>query len=170
MGITAGQFRWRLLAVVLFVGYLITLLLFVFFPRPILETGDQSAIAEFLQNHANLFYKILYAETHLVAYANFLMLTPFVLLAHLLSPQTKKWMLVLLGTVSSLLIEFAQRFIPGRVSDIRDLLSNVISVLFGLFLIRFLRGFFLLLGFDPSRVGVLPLSTPRDLGAPQKET
>lgn len=140
MGISVGQFRKHRLALALFVGYLSLLFLFVFFPRPILETGDESAIAEFLQSHANIFYKILYADTHLVAYANFFMLTPFILLAHALSPATKKRVLALLGTSVSLLIELVQRFIPGRVSDIRDLYSNVISVFLGLILIRFLRG------------------------------
>ena len=140
MGISAGQFRKHRLAFALFVGYLLLLFLFVFFPRPILETGDESAIAEFLQSHANVFYKILYADTNLVAYANFFMLTPFILLAHALSPATKKRVLALLGTSVSLLIELVQRFIPGRVSDVRDLYSNVISVFLGLILIRFLRG------------------------------
>ena len=142
MGISVGQFRKHRLALALFVGYLVLLFLFVFFPRPILETGDESAIAEFLQSHANVFYKILYADTHLVAYANFFMLTPFILLAHALTPATKKRVLALLGTSVSLLIELVQRFIPGRVSDIRDLYSNVISVFLGLILIRFLRALF----------------------------
>ena len=142
MGISKGQFRKHRLALALFVGYLVLLFLFVFFPRPILETGDESAIAEFLQSHANVFYKILYADTHLVAYANFFMLTPFILLAHALTPATKKRVLALLGTSVSLLIELVQRFIPGRVSDIRDLYSNVISVFLGLILIRFLRALF----------------------------
>jgi glycopeptide antibiotics resistance protein len=137
-----GQFRKHRLALALFVGYLVLLFLFVFFPRPILETGDESAIAEFLQSHANVFYKILYADTHLVAYANFFMLTPFILLAHALTPAIKKRVLALLGTSVSLLIELVQRFIPGRVSDIRDLYSNVISVFLGLILIRFLRALF----------------------------
>lgn len=139
MGISAGQFRKHRLPAALLAGYLFLLLTFVFFPRPILETGDESAIAEFLQSHANIFYKILYADTHLVAFANFLMLTPFVLLAHLLSPTTKKRTLALIGSGISLEIELVQRFIPGRVSDFRDLYSNVISVLLGLLIIRFLR-------------------------------
>jgi glycopeptide antibiotics resistance protein len=139
VGISGGQFRKRRIAAALFVGYLFLLGLFVFFPRPILESGDPSAIADFLKNNANIFYKILYADTDKVAIANFFMLTPFVLIAHLLSPSTKKRTLALLGAAISLIIEFVQRFIPGRVSDVQDLYSNVISVLFGLALIRFLH-------------------------------
>ena len=139
MGISGGQFRKRRIAAALFVGYLFLLGLFVFFPRPILESGDPSAIADFLKNNANIFYTILYADTDKVTIANFFMLTPFVLIAHLLSPSTKKRTLALLGAAISLIIEFVQRFIPGRVSDLHDLYSNVVSVLFGLALIRFLH-------------------------------
>jgi glycopeptide antibiotics resistance protein len=67
------------------------------------------------------------------------MLTPFVLIAHLLFPSTKKRTLALMGAAISLLIELVQRYIPGRVSDVQDLYSNVISVLIGLALIRFLH-------------------------------
>ena len=56
--------------------YLLVLSLFVLFPRPILESGDPSQIAEYLRTHANFFYKILYADTHLVALGNFFMLAP----------------------------------------------------------------------------------------------
>jgi glycopeptide antibiotics resistance protein len=139
VGISGGQFRKHRIAVVLFAGYLILLGLFVFFPRPILESGDPSAIAEFLKNNANIFYKVLYADTNKVAIANFFMLTPFVLIAHLLFPSTKKRTLALMGAAISLLIELVQRYIPGRVSDVQDLYSNVISVLIGLALIRFLH-------------------------------
>lgn len=139
MGISGGQFRKHRIAAALFAGYLLFLGLFVFFPRPVLESGDPSAVAAFLQNHANVFYKILYADTNKVAIANFFMLTPFVLIAHLLFPSIKKRTLALLGAALSLLIEFVQRYIPGRVSDVQDLYSNVISVLIGLALIRFLH-------------------------------
>jgi len=123
----------------LLVGYLLILGLFVFFPRPILESGDPSEIADFLKNNANIFYQILYADTNKVAIANFFMLTPFVLIAHLLSPSTKKRTLALAGAAISLLIEFVQRFIPGRVFDVQDLYANFISVLIGVALIRFLH-------------------------------
>lgn len=139
MGISAGQFRKRYIALAIFIAYLFSLALFVFFPRPILESGDESAIAEFLQSHANIFYKILYADTRLVALANFFMLTPFVIIAHVLAPALRKRYLITLGFLISVAIEAAQRFIPGRVSDPRDLYSNVISVLIGALLIRFLH-------------------------------
>jgi len=118
--------------------YLLAVLTFTFFPRPILETGNPSAIAEYLQTHANFFYKILYADTHLVAIANLFMLTPFVYLAKLVFPKVKLLKLFFYGVVLSLVIEFSQLFIPGRVSDPVDFLANSASVLLGIFLVRLL--------------------------------
>jgi glycopeptide antibiotics resistance protein len=118
--------------------YLFAILTFTFFPRPILETGDSSAIAEFLQSHANFFYKILYADTHLVAIGNLFMLTPFVYLAKLVFPQIKLTKLFLCGVVLSLTIELSQIFIPGRVSDPIDFLANSAGMLLGIFLVRLL--------------------------------
>jgi glycopeptide antibiotics resistance protein len=119
--------------------YLIALLTFTFFPRPILESGNPSAIAEYLQTHANFFYKILYADTHLVAIGNLFMLTPFVYLAKLVFPQVKLIKLFLFGVFISLAIELSQIFIPGRVSDPVDFLANSASVLLGIFLVRLLQ-------------------------------
>ena len=118
--------------------YLIALLTFTFFPRPILESGNPSAVAEYLQTHANFFYKILYADTHLVAIGNLFMLTPFVYLAKLVFPQVKLIKLFLFGVFISLAIELSQIFIPGRVSDPVDFLANSASVLLGIFLVRLL--------------------------------
>jgi VanZ family protein len=119
--------------------YLLAVLTFTFFPRPILETGNPSAIAEYLQTHANFFYKILYADTHLVAIGNLFMLTPFVYLAKLVFPQVKLIKLFLFGVFISLAIELSQIFIPGRVSDPVDFLANSVSVLLGIFLVRLLQ-------------------------------
>ena len=119
--------------------YLIALLTFTFFPRPILETGNPSAIAEYLQTHANFFYKILYADSHLVVIGNLFMLTPFVYLAKMVFPQVKLMRLFFGGVFISLVIEFSQLFIPGRVSDPIDFLANSLSVLFGIFLVRLLQ-------------------------------
>jgi VanZ family protein len=118
--------------------YLIALLTFTFFPRPILESGNPSAIAEYLQTHANFFYKILYADTHLVVIGNLFMLTPFVYLTKMVFPQVKLIRLYFGGVFISLVIEFSQLFIPGRVSDPVDFLANSVSVLLGIFLVRLL--------------------------------
>ena len=138
MGVRDRNIRKRDLFAIALAIYLLAVLTFTFFPRPILESGNPSAIAEYLQTHANFFYKILYADTHLVAIGNLFMLTPFVYLAKLVFPQVKLLKLFLYGVVLSLVIEFSQLFIPGRVSDPVDFLANSVSVLLGIFLVRLL--------------------------------
>jgi glycopeptide antibiotics resistance protein len=138
VGVKDKNIRKRDLFAIALVIYLIALLTFTFFPRPILESGNPSAIAEYLQTHANFFYKILYADTHLVAIGNLFMLTPFVYLAKLVFPQVKLIKLFLFGVFISLAIELSQIFIPGRVSDPVDFLANSVSVLLGIFLVRLL--------------------------------
>ena len=138
MGVKDRNIRKRDLFAIALVIYLFAVLTFTFFPRPILETGNPSAIAEYLQTHANFFYKILYADSHLVAIGNLFMLTPFVYLAKLVFPKVKSLKLFLYGVVLSLVIEFSQLFIPGRVSDPVDFLANSVSVLLGIFLVRLL--------------------------------
>ena len=139
MGVRDRNIRKRDLFAIALVIYLIALLTFTFFPRPILESGNPSAIAEYLQTHANFFYKILYADTHLVALGNLFMLTPFVYLAKLVFPKVKLIKLFLSGVFISLTIELSQVFIPGRVSDPVDFLANSASVLLGIFLVRLLQ-------------------------------
>jgi glycopeptide antibiotics resistance protein len=138
VGVRDRNIRKQDLFAIALVIYLIALLTFTFFPRPILETGNPSAIAEYLQTHANFFYKILYADTHLVAIGNLVMLTPFVYLAKMVFPQVKLIKLFIGGVVLSLAIELSQIFIPGRVSDPVDFLANSLSVLLGIFLVRLL--------------------------------
>lgn len=119
--------------------YFITLLIFTFFPRPILESGDPSAVSEYLRTHANYFYKILYADTRLVAIGNLFMLTPLVFIANRVFPDLKLRTLLIAGFLLSLFIELSQLVIPGRVSDPVDLISNTFSVLLGVFLVRLLQ-------------------------------
>ena len=138
MRVSDRNIRKRDLFALALVIYLFAILTLTFFPRPILETGDSSAIAEYLRSHANFFYKILYADTHLVAIGNLFMLTPFVYLAKLVFPQIKLTKLFLCGVVLSLTIEIFQIFIPGRVSDPIDFFANSAGILLGIFLVRLL--------------------------------
>jgi glycopeptide antibiotics resistance protein len=123
---------------ILLVLYLACLMLFTFFPRPILESGDPTAIAEFLKSHANFFYKIIYADTHWVALGNFFMLTPLPIIASRIFPKLRLRFIFLVGIAISVIIEISQLFIPGRVTDWLDLASNSISVLIGIAAVRFL--------------------------------
>ena len=138
MRVSDRDIRKRDLFAIVLVIYLLAVLTFTFFPRPILETGNSSAIAEYLQSHSNFFYKILYADTHQVAIGNLFMLTPFVYLAKLVFPQVKLIKLFLFGVFISLAIELSQIFIPGRVSDPNDFFANSAGILLGIFLVRLL--------------------------------
>ena len=119
--------------------YLASLSLFVLFPRPVLETGDPSQIAQYLQTHANFFYKILYADTHLVALGNFFMLLPLPIILNAINSKISLMKIFLYGASLSALFELTQMLIPGRVSDFVDFLSNSLSVLLGIAIVRLLR-------------------------------
>ena len=133
------QLRKRDIAGIACAIYLASLSLFVLFPRPVLETGDPSQIAQYLQTHANFFYKILYADTHLVALGNFLMLLPLPIILNAISPTISLKKIFLFGACLSALFELTQLLIPGRVSNVMDFLSNSLSVLLGIAIVRLLR-------------------------------
>ncbi len=133
------QLRKREIAGIAFAIYLASLALFVLFPRPVLETGDPSQIAQYLETHANFFYKILYADTRLVALGNLLMLTPLPIILNAIYPSISLRKIFFFGTALSALFELIQLVIPGRVSDFVDFLSNSLSVIVGIVIVRLLR-------------------------------
>jgi len=133
------QLRKREIAGIACAIYLASLSLFLLFPRRVLETGDPSQIAQYLQTHANFFYKILYADTRLVALGNFFMLLPLPIILNAINPTISLKKIFLLGASLSALFELTQMLIPGRVSDFVDFLSNSLSVLLGFAIVRLLR-------------------------------
>lgn len=130
--------RKREIFALLLVIYLFSVLLFTFFPRPILESGDPTAISEFLKSHANFFYKIIYADTRWVALGNYFMLTPLPIIASRIFPTLRLRYIFVAGMALSATIEISQLYIPGRVSDVVDFASNSLSVLLGIAAVRFL--------------------------------
>ncbi len=108
--------------------------MFTLFPRPLLESGNPIEIEEFLRTHANIFYKILYADTSLVYIGNYLLLFPFALL---ISWVFSTWTIItrlICSVLISGFIELFQIWIPGRVSDPVDFISNVLGAAIGLLL------------------------------------
>ena len=134
-----GQTPTRSIFVFLLVCYMATLITFVFFPRPVLVNGSASDIAEYLKTHTSIFYKILYADARIVAIANFFMLTPLVIIIKYAVPALKKRKIFFLGISLSLAIELTQIVLPGRVPDFADFISNTVSLVIGLLLVRFLQ-------------------------------
>ncbi|MFZ4895319.1 VanZ family protein [Plantibacter sp. Mn2098] len=70
--------------------------------------------------------------------ANIAMFVPIGLFFLLLFGRRRWWLAILIGGALTIGIETSQLFLPGRVSDVRDLLSNttgaVLGVLIGLVL------------------------------------
>ena len=63
---------------------------------------------------------------------NVAMFAPIGLFFLLLLGRSRWWAALLLGPLLSLGIETAQLFIPGRVSDVRDLVSNSLGAVLGI--------------------------------------
>jgi len=63
--------------------------------------------------------------------ANVLLFLPFGVFFVLLLGRARWWLAILLGVALTVGIEFAQQFIPNRVSDPRDIVSNSIGAVLG---------------------------------------
>ena len=116
--------------------YLAIVLLFVLFPRPILESSDPSALQLFLMANTGTFYKILYADSSTIQVSNFFLFTPAAALLKLVFPKIKSFYVFAGFLPCSLVIEILQLLIPGRVSDWRDMLANWVSGGIGLILAK----------------------------------
>ena len=96
-----------------------------------------------LDDHAEgLLYQALrlfrrHASTEWITYdrveftANIFMFLPIGLFLLLLFGRRQWWLAIAVGFVMTVSIETAQLFIPGRVSDLRDVVSNTIGATLG---------------------------------------
>jgi len=139
MAYVGRQSHKREVAGIAGVIYLASVSLFVLFPRPVLESGDPSQIAQYLQTHANFFYKMLYADTRLVALGNFIMLAPLPVILNAIYPTISLKKIFLCGATLSALFELTQLLIPGRVSDLVDVFYNSVSVMMGIAFVSLFR-------------------------------
>jgi glycopeptide antibiotics resistance protein len=114
--------------------YLAIVLLFVLFPRPILDSTDPLDLQPFLMAHTGTFYEILYADSSTIQVSNFFLFTPAAVFIKLVFPKTKSLYIFFGFLLLSLAIETLQLLIPGRVSDWRELLANGVSAAIGLIL------------------------------------
>jgi glycopeptide antibiotics resistance protein len=64
-------------------------------------------------------------------WANVAMFVPVGLFFLLLLGRRRWWVAILLGVALTCLIEFAQMFLPGRVSDPRDIVANSVGAFVG---------------------------------------
>lgn len=63
--------------------------------------------------------------------ANILLFVPMGLLFTLLLGPWRWWLAVAIGVAATLVIEFAQLFLPARFTDARDLLANTLGTVAG---------------------------------------
>ena len=71
--------------------------------------------------------------------ANIGMFIPVGILLALLLPPRQWWVAVLIGFAMTVTIETAQLFIPGRFSDLRDIVANTAGAAIGVSIVRVIR-------------------------------
>ncbi|WP_345764878.1 VanZ family protein [Diaminobutyricibacter sp. McL0608] len=77
--------------------------------------------------------------SHLEFTANIGMFIPVGVLLALLLPPRRWWVAVLIGFGMTVTIETAQLFIPGRFSDLRDIVANTAGAAIGVAVVRVIR-------------------------------
>lgn len=102
-------------------------------PQPVglVRTAGVFRLLALLRRHAATEW-ITYPTVEFAA--NALMFLPIGLFLLLLFGRRLWWFAVIMGVLLSGAIEFAQLYIPGRVSDVRDLASNGLGALLGVLL------------------------------------
>jgi glycopeptide antibiotics resistance protein len=76
-----------------------------------------------------IFYDILYLTGPPEVFLNFLLFIPFFLALLFLNPALSRYWAALISCLTSAAAELAQSQIPGRVSSMRDFLSNCAGAL-----------------------------------------
>lgn len=113
----------------IFLIYVIVLSTAVFVPRPdLVKLNSKPLIAKTGSAIPDLAHNILYYGGSWQWFGNFLMLTPLPFLLRLLWRNLKPEALFSIGLLATLTIETAQIWIPGRVSDVRDVIANAAGV------------------------------------------
>ncbi len=97
-------------------------------PTGLVHAAGIWRILALLEEHPSLAW-IHYSTIEFAA--NVAMFAPLGLLVLLLLGRRRWWAASLAGPLLSLAIETAQVFIPGRVSDVRDLVSNSLGAMLG---------------------------------------
>ena len=121
--------RHPLLAV-LTVGYLVVVGLLTLGPQPVGPAGTHVLLRliRFFGNH-DLTSWITYSRLEFLA--NIAMFVPVGVLFLLVVGRRRWWLAVLIGVALTVSIELAQLGIPGRVSDIRDVVANSLGATIG---------------------------------------
>lgn len=118
--------------------YVAAFVLAVFFPRPdLVNPYSKSLIAKTGSIITSFAHDVLYYGGNFQWLANFLMLAPLPFLLLLVWGKLKPQILLLIGLLTTLTIETTQIYIPGRVSDLRDVAMNSAGVVVSVLLIKY---------------------------------
>jgi glycopeptide antibiotics resistance protein len=116
------------------IGAILSILLYasaMMMPRRLLK--EDLDTTNFLKQ---IFHQILYYGGSLEPAANFILLMPvFASLIYLLG-RSKALAVLTICLALSATVEFLQRFIPGRVSSVQDLILNCLGALFAFLLYK----------------------------------
>ena len=109
--------------------YIIALGFGVFTPRPDLVGPNGTPIgtpigAPSVGGFPSIGHQILYLGGFWAWVGNFLMLVPFAFLIHSIWPKLGLQTIFIICLLTTISIEFIQLYIPGRVSDLRDVVLN----------------------------------------------
>ena len=77
---------------------------------------------------SRILHEILYLTGPPEIFLNFLLFIPFFLALLFLNPALSRYWAALISCLTSAGVELAQSQIPGRVSSVRDFLSNCVGV------------------------------------------
>ena len=124
------MFRNHPLLTALAVGYLAVVGWLTLGPQPIelVKAGGVFRLLALFQRHTATAW-VTYPAVEFAA--NVAMFVPIGVLLLLLVGRRRWWAAVLFGVLLSAAIEVAQLFVPGRVTDVRDLVSNSIGAFVG---------------------------------------
>ena len=126
----------------LLAAYVTVLGFFVFWPRPIMELSQGSPSTSNSSNFAaQAAHNVLYIEGYRELFGNFIMLIPVVFLIKKAFPRIKAQSILLICLFITISIEFLQIYIPGRVSDVRDIAVNTLgaTIALGLLQLKIMR-------------------------------
>jgi len=125
----------RLLYKCLLAAYIVALGFRVFTPRTEFVKKDKT----FTFGNSGTLHDAFYYEGSGQWLGNFMMLIPLALLVTLIVPKMKSQNVFLICLLTSVTIESIQLFIPGRVSDWRDILVNTLGVVVTLVAAKFMN-------------------------------
>jgi VanZ family protein len=113
--------------------YFTVLAFAVFTPRPdLVQPSSDPILNPSSGTLPSLGHHILYLGGPLAWCGNAMMLMPAVFLLKKVFPTLKAQTILLIGISVTITIEFIQIYIPGRVSDVRDIVANTSGVIIAL--------------------------------------